>query len=203
MGTRRERERVRRPARHDDVTLAGSKVELGEEGPVAELGHEHAHDLGAKGLDELPHEIVAHWARGLDSLQGKGDGGGLWSAYEDRQRKTGAFGLLEQHDRGARPQVDTDSPQMHLDHDSNLPLREPFEHRSRISTEIGFVGDFQPSQVPVALVEIEAVADYVLVTDDLAHIANLDRQQPTALPVEQGTRGRGASATQGDQAEHI
>src|ERR1039458_7609906 len=188
MGTRRERDRVRRPARHDDVTLAGSKVELGEEGPLAEVGHAARHAPGAGVVD----------FRG-----GKGDGGGRWSAYEDRQRTTGPGGLLEQHDRGARPQVDTDSPQMHLDHDSNLPLREPFEHRSRISTEIGFVGDFQPSQVPVALVEIEAVADYVLVTDDLAHIANLDPQQPTALPVEQGTRGRGASATQGDQAEHI
>ncbi len=117
----RERNRVRRTTRHDNLTLAGSKVELGEEGPVAELGHQHAHHLGTERLDKLPHEIVAHRTRRLDPLQSKGDGGRLRSADEDRQRAAGAFSFFEQHDRGARPQVDSDGSEMHLDHDSNLP----------------------------------------------------------------------------------
>ena len=76
-------------------------MKLGKESPVTQLGHEHPHDLGAKGLDELPHEIVAHRTGGLDTLECKGDRGRLGPAYEDRQRTTGAFCLFEQNDRGA------------------------------------------------------------------------------------------------------
>ena len=95
----RERDRVRGPAGHDQVAFARTKMKLGEERPVAELGHEHPHDLGTEGLDELAHEVVAHRAGRLDALEGEGDGGRLRSADEDRQRATSAFGLFEQHDR--------------------------------------------------------------------------------------------------------
>ena len=96
-------------------------MKLGEERPVAELGHEHPHDFGTEGLDELAHEVVAHGAGRLDALKSERDGGRLGPADEDRQRTTSAFRLFEQHDWGTRPQVDSYGPQVHLDHDSNLP----------------------------------------------------------------------------------
>jgi len=57
---------------------------------------------------------------------------------------------------------------MHLDHHSNLSPQEAFEHRSRLSAQIGLLGDFEPRKVAEALVEIKAVADDMLVADDLA-----------------------------------
>ena len=108
--------------------------------------------MAPEGLDELSHEVVTHRPRGLDTLQGKGDGSRLGTADEDRQRAAGPFGFLKQHHGCARPEVYPHGPQMHLDHDSNLPPREPLEHRTRLGAQFSRVGDFQPGKVAVALV---------------------------------------------------